>query len=64
MTAFRKASRVLATTEEGSLWFECPGCAMAHRVTHGAGPEPRWGMEWRRQQADVYPVGAGALSLG
>lgn len=43
MTAFRRLSRILATTEEGSLWFECPGCKLVHRVMHGTGPEPRWG---------------------
>ena len=43
MTAFSRLSRVLATSEEGSLWFECPGCAMMHRVMHGPGAGPRWG---------------------
>lgn len=43
MTAFSRLSRVLATVEEGSLWFECPGCTMMHRVMHGPGSGPRWG---------------------
>lgn len=42
MTAFRRLSRSLATTEEGSLWFECPGCEMVHRIMHGFGLGPRW----------------------
>ncbi|MBB3239128.1 hypothetical protein FHW68_000600 [Pseudomonas sp. Tn43] len=42
MSAFRRLSRTLATAEEGSLWFECPGCEMAHRIMHGPGAEPRW----------------------
>lgn len=37
MTAFRRLSRTLAKTEEGSLWFECPGCEMVHRIMHGPG---------------------------
>lgn len=43
MTGFRRLSRVLATAEEDSLWFECPGCKMMHRVMVGQGPGPRWG---------------------
>ncbi|PLP96981.1 DUF6527 family protein [Cupriavidus pauculus] len=43
MTAFAQLSKVLATAEPGSLWFECPGCGMAHRIMHGAGEGPRWG---------------------
>lgn len=41
-TPFRKLSDILATTTEGSLWFNCPGCGMEHAIHHGAGPGPRW----------------------
>ena len=43
MTALRRLSRALVTTEEGSLWFECPSCQMVHRIMHYSGLEPRWG---------------------
>lgn len=42
MTAFVALSKILAQGEPGSLWFECPGCEMPHRIMHGAGEGPRW----------------------
>ncbi|MFV9651671.1 DUF6527 family protein [Pseudomonas citrulli] len=43
MTALRKVSRCLAQAEEDRLYFSCPGCDIAHGVSHGNGPGPRWG---------------------
>lgn len=43
MTALRKVSRCLAQVEEDRLYFECPGCSLAHGISHGAGVGPRWG---------------------
>jgi hypothetical protein len=55
MTAFRRLSRVLATAEEGSLWFECPGCEMVHRIMHRPGPEPRWGWNGNLESPTFTP---------
>jgi hypothetical protein len=55
MTAFSRVSRVLATTEESSLWFKCPGCEMVHRVMHGAGPGPRWGWNGSTEKPTFTP---------
>lgn len=55
MTAFRRVSKVLATTEEGSLWFECPGCEMVHRIMHGAGAGPRWGWNGSKDRPTFTP---------
>ena len=43
MTALRKVSQCLAQVEEDRLYFECPGCGIAHGISHGAGVGPRWG---------------------
>ncbi|RDS92593.1 DUF6527 family protein [Pseudomonas fluorescens] len=43
MTALRRVSRCLAQAGEDRLYFSCPGCDIAHGVSHGNGPGPRWG---------------------
>jgi hypothetical protein len=42
MSEFKSLSPILVTAEEGSLWFECPGCGAPHRIMHGPGAGPRW----------------------
>lgn len=29
--------------EDGSLWFDCPGCGLGHCLPVGNGPGVRWG---------------------
>jgi len=55
MTAFRRLSRVLATAEEGSLWFECPGCKVKHGIQHGPGTGPRWGWNSNAEKPTFTP---------
>lgn len=55
MTGFTRLSRVLATSEPDSLWFECPGCKMAHRVMHGEGEGPRWGYNGNAESPTFTP---------
>lgn len=55
MTAFKRLSRVLATSDEGSLWFECPGCKMSHRIMHGEGAGPRWGWNGNAEAPTFTP---------
>jgi len=45
VSGWRRLSRVLATGSEGSLFFECPGCATVHGINHGPGAGPRWGWD-------------------
>jgi hypothetical protein len=55
MTAFCRLSRVLAKSEEGRLFFECPGCDMIHGISHGPGPEPRWGWNGDAEKPTFTP---------
>ena len=36
-------SPILRDAQDGLIMFWCPGCNMAHGVTVGSGPGPRWG---------------------
>lgn len=55
MSAIVPISRVLATAEPGSLWFECPGCGTVHRIQHGAGDGPRWGWNGDAERPTFTP---------
>lgn len=41
-TPFTRLSRTLAKTQDDTVWFECPGCEIHHRIAHGPGDGPRW----------------------
>lgn len=41
-TPFTRLSRTLAKAQDDTVWFECPGCEIHHRIAHGPGDGPRW----------------------
>lgn len=35
-------SKLIDQSDDGGLWFWCPGCETQHRIQHGEGSGPRW----------------------
>jgi hypothetical protein len=55
MGALTQISKVLASGDDGSLLFDCPGCGMAHQVMTGAGSGPRWGYNGNAEAPTFTP---------